>query len=241
MSPPTPHRWHASVHYRGVARSTSDDTDVILFRKNQCPGIDPPHPDPFPVIDTLLSIPFSLMFNLPRLVGLTDGSTFRLDLIKMAAEVASLWAWDPNVPLNTPVILDPQRNVMPRPIYDASRNATTFTTMRPSITASIPAGPSGSGPSGLDCVVQADSGAYIIDTSPHVRLHDGTLTIVPLNLDVRMEKEKICHTNIHVAATSLHSSTFHLSGSVETDTVDSNDESESSWTWLPFEAASELG
>jgi len=58
-----------------------------MFRKEQCPGIDPPHPDPFPVIDTLLSIPFSLMFNLPRLQGLISGSTLRLDLIKMATEV----------------------------------------------------------------------------------------------------------------------------------------------------------
>lgn len=202
---------------------------MTLFHKEQCPGIDPPHSDPFPVIDTLLSIPFSLLFNLPRLQGLTSGSTFRLDLIKMAMEVTTLWAWDPDVPVNTPVILNSQRNTMPRPIYDASRNA-TFATMRPSVTALIPAGPSASGTSAPNCVVQADLGAYIIGTSPHVHLHDDTLTIVPLDLNVCIEKEKIlCPTTTHVAAISFHGLTSHLSGSMESmhlDTVDSNDELE---------------
>jgi hypothetical protein len=119
-SPPTPHRWHAGVHYQGTLRNLPDDTDTTGFRKGQCPGIDPPHPNPFPVIDTLLSIPFSLLFNLPRLQGLISGSTFRLDLIKMATEVATLWAWDPDVPMNTPLVLNSQRDTMPQPIYDAS-------------------------------------------------------------------------------------------------------------------------
>ena len=61
------------------------------------------------------------MLNLPRLQGLTSGSTFRLDLIKVATDVSSLWAWDPDVSVNTPVILNSQRDAMPRPIYGASR------------------------------------------------------------------------------------------------------------------------
>ena len=62
-----------------------------------------------------------------------------------------------------------------------------------------------------------------------MRLHEGALTIVPLDLNVRIEKEKICHTTTHVAATSLLSLTSQLSGSMEgthSDTIDSGDESE---------------
>ncbi len=157
----------------------------------------------------------------------------------MATEVASLWAWDPDVPVNTPAILNSQRDAMPRPIYDASRNA-TFATMRPSVTASIPAGPSVSGTSAPGCVVQADSGAYIIGTSPHVCLHDGALTIAPLDLNVRTEKEKIRPTTTHVAATSLHGSTSHLSGSMESmhsNTVDSNDDSEATVDLVSLQAS----
>lgn len=212
---------------------------MIMFRKEQCPGIDPPHPDPFPIIDTLLSIPFSLMYNLPRLQGLISGSALRLDLIKMAAEVSTLWAWDPDVSVNTPVILNSLRDPMPRPIHDTSRNE-TFASMRPSVIASIPAGPSASGTPALDCVVQADSGAYIIGTSPHVRLHDGALTIVPLDLNLRIEKEKIRPPTTHVAATSLFGSISQLSGSMEgipSDTVDSADESKAKVDLIPLQAS----
>jgi len=128
---------------------------------------------------------------------------------------------------------------MPRPIYDAFRN-TTFAIMRPSVTASIPTEPSASGTSVPDCVVQADSGAYIIGMSPHVHLHDGALTIVPLDLNVRMEKEKLRPTTSLVAATSLHDSTSHLSGSMEiihSDTVDSNDESEAKVDLISLQAS----
>ena len=62
-----------------------------------------------------------------------------------------------------------------------------------------------------------------------MRLHDGALTIVPLDLNVRIEKEKIRHTTTHVAATSLLGSTSQLSRSMESmhsDTLDSDDESE---------------
>jgi hypothetical protein len=68
----------------------------ILYRKEQCPGVDPPHPDPFPVINTLLSIPFSLLHNLPRLSGLVNSSDYRSDLLTMSVEIATLWAWDPD-------------------------------------------------------------------------------------------------------------------------------------------------
>ena len=63
-----------------------------------------------------------------------------------------------------------------------------------------------------------------------MRLHDSALTIVPLvDLNVRIEKEKIRRTTTHVAATSSLGSTSQLSGSMESmhsDTVDSDDESE---------------
>ena len=62
-----------------------------------------------------------------------------------------------------------------------------------------------------------------------MHLHDGALTIIPLDLNVRIEKEKIRHTTTHVAATSLLGSTSQLSGRMESmhsDSVDSDDQSE---------------
>lgn len=169
---------------------------------------------------------------MPRLTGIIASSPFRLDLVKMTMEILDLWAWDPDIPEDTPTVTNTQRSPMPRPIYDASRNA-TFATMRPlpsgSSTAPIPTGPTAS--SGSRCVVQADSGAYIVGTSPQVRLQDGTLTTFPPDHNANMEKEQISHTPTHVASTCSLNHSISLSGTMQTTPElecgsDSNDEPE---------------
>ena len=73
-----------------------------------------------------------------------------------------------------------------------------------------------------------------------MRLHDGALTIVPLDLNVCIEKEKIRRTTTHVAATSLLGSTSQLSGSMESvhsDTVDSGDKSEAKVDLVSLQAS----
>jgi len=181
-----------------------------MFRKEQCPGIDPTHTHPFPVIETLLSIPFSLLHNLPRLSALVTSSRFRRDLVTMAVEIVSLWAWDPE-PLNVPITAtNPQRTAMPPPIYDDSRTA-TFTSMRPLPHSTAPSTGLGA-PSDSSCVVQADSGAYVIGSSPRVYLQDGALTAVPPEHDMDMEKPSI---GLTITAPSCMTRSASLSGSLE--------------------------
>ena len=75
-------------------------------------------------MNTLLSIPFSILFNIPRLAGLLTSNTFRLDLLGMALEIKPLWAWDPDISPSIPItVSNAQRSPMPRPINDDSRKA----------------------------------------------------------------------------------------------------------------------
>jgi hypothetical protein len=156
--PPTPHRWHASELFRG----TFTRTDVV-FRKDQCPGIDPPHANPFPVILTLLSIPFSVLYNLPRLSGLVTSSPFRCDLANMALEIVSLWAWDPApVPVKTSRSIKRSRRQNQSFIPREMRHLQTcgHGPLALQSPASYAAAASG--------VLQAESGEYIIGTPPRV-------------------------------------------------------------------------
>ncbi len=130
----------------------------------------------------------------------------------MAMEIVSLWVWDPE-PLNIPAS-NPQRTAMPPPIYDASRNA-TFAKMRPLPLSTAPSTVGRGAPSGSGCVVQADSGAYVIGTSPRVYLRNGALTAVPPEHDKDMEKELIGPMITHVAAPSSLNRSASLSGSLE--------------------------
>jgi len=210
----------AGIHYWGTLRSTPDSTDSTMFRKEQCPGIDPPHPDPFPVFNTLLSMPFSLLHNLPRLSSIITGSPFQRNLITMAVEIMRLWGWDSTFPTNTPItVSNTQCSPMPRPIYDPSCDA-TFAMMWPPPPCTMPNTVGLGAPSESGCVVQpeAASGAYVVGASHCVHLQNSALTAVPLDHNMNMEKEPICqwcHTVTHSAATSLTRSAS-LSGSIKT-------------------------
>ena len=179
-------------------------------------------------MDTLLSIPFSILFNIPRLAGLITKNTFQLDLLRMAVEVQSLWAWEPEISQNTPTTVSHmQRSPMPRPIYDASRNA-TFANMRLALAPNATPISADPASSGSRCIVLADSGAYLIGIPPKVQLQGGTLTTVPPDLDANtVEKEPSCHTTTHITVSSL-SRSVSLCGSMpslELECGNSNDES----------------
>ena len=195
-------RWHASTL---VGRSAP--TGPILFNKEQCPGVDPPHNNLFPIINTLFSIPFSLLHDFPRLAGLITGSRYQLDLLCMAVEVVRLWAWDPEVPQNPTVSPHLLRRSRPPPIYDPSREGITFVNMRPSSTSAIA---TTSNASGSGCVFRADSGQY----TPDVRLHDGAMTLFLPGYDVLRETDKICDPRT-CATASLSGSAFCPSASAE--------------------------
>ena len=88
---------HASYH-------AASDLDSFLRKERNsnctydsidCPGIGTSQWE-FPVIKTLLSIPFSLLYNLPRLAGLVPLSTYQQRLITMGSDIIRLWWWEPS-------------------------------------------------------------------------------------------------------------------------------------------------
>ena len=103
-----------------------------------CPGIDNPNClTPFPVIDTLLSIPFSLLHNLPRLCGIFPSTQYQQQLITLGTEIIRLWSWDPTRDMIADSIAIRNRNsatgqqddipaAKPVPLHDPSRNYTSF-------------------------------------------------------------------------------------------------------------------
>ncbi len=160
----------------------------------------------------MLSIPFSILHNLPRLSGLVNSSDYRSDLVTMSIEITTLWAWDPDAPPpNTSVVASNQRNPMPRPIHDDSRRNVTFANMRPSRIAlnSQHVGTTANSTQ-FSCISQADTGAYTIGIRPVVHFEDGILKTVPMDLDMNQEKEKICHIYTHAATSSFHRSPSYL-------------------------------
>jgi hypothetical protein len=112
--------------------------DIHIYTHKDCPGIDDPTcRKPFPIIETLLSIPFSLLHNLPRLAAIVPISVYQQQLITMGSEIISLWWWDPSPDLiknlekiclwkNASNQHDSTRNAEPDPIHHQSRSGTTF-------------------------------------------------------------------------------------------------------------------
>jgi len=136
------HRYHLSG-INPFAFVRKDGDDFTIYKTSDCPGIDDPtSAQCFPVIPTLLSIPFSLLNTTPRLAALLPLSTYQTELLAMAFEIIRLWWWDPS-----PQMLEESRatrrlniatdrqndgqSAKPLPIHDPSRTTTTFATMQP--------------------------------------------------------------------------------------------------------------
>jgi hypothetical protein len=154
----------------------------------------------------------------------------------MALEVVSLWAWDPDVPSNYPITtIDVRRSPMPLPIYDSSRDNTTYANMRP-LPSTTPAVRAASGSAlGTGCVAQ---GQFVIGTSIHVCLHHIALATVPPDLEVMRETEKMCCTALNSTATSsLHDSISYLSGSMDSEVTRSDTDHNSDDDMLDIEAS----
>jgi len=63
---------------------------VTVYRPEDCPGVEPYSAHQFPLINTLLSIPFSLLHTLPRLTSMAPSSKYHGDLVVMGREILSL-------------------------------------------------------------------------------------------------------------------------------------------------------
>ena len=131
----TQHRLHAACSLEPIMRNEGGRP---VFDHWDCPGIDNPTSlNPFPIIDTLLSIPFSLLHTLPRLAAIAPLSVYQRQLVTMGLEIVSLWWWDPppdliekseKICLQKNVLNqhDGTRSAKPYPIHDQSRHSTTF-------------------------------------------------------------------------------------------------------------------
>ena len=103
---------------------------------------DPPSGPNFPVLNTILSIPFSLLHNLPRLTALAPLSTYQQNLAIMALEIEKLWWWDPPPKLIEESLVIRAKNMAygqqsdlrtarPHPIYHSSRSSVTYRARKP--------------------------------------------------------------------------------------------------------------
>jgi len=140
----TPHRYHVSNSFPPFIRDMGDEGFKIYTPKD-CPGIDDPaNQNNFPIINTLLSIPFSLLHNIARLIGIVPLTFYEQNLITMGSVIIYLWWWDPslemlklseenrvrNVAANQQ---DDNRNPQPPPIHHPSRSSVTWQTKLPDI------------------------------------------------------------------------------------------------------------
>jgi hypothetical protein len=85
------------LHCAPSADSFKNERTGTTYTPKDCPGFEPDSMNRYPPINTLLSIPFSLLSNLPRLISISKESSSKCqrDLVKMGQEIISLWYWDP--------------------------------------------------------------------------------------------------------------------------------------------------
>lgn len=125
----TEHRYHCLDRYHSFLR-IEGNTSAVYSGQN-CPGVDVNCQRPFPIINTLLSIPFSVLYNLPRLGALLPHNEHQYALYMMAAKIVQLWWWDPpNMTLPTPPTLT-NAITKPHPINHPSRLNITFEKIHP--------------------------------------------------------------------------------------------------------------
>jgi len=153
------YRWHCAPTAYPVENVQTYPTQI--YKPVDCPGVEPYSSNQFPPINTLLSIPFSLLHNLPRLNSITSESSskYHSDLVTMGQEIVSLWYWDPlpseGGQLNTSVCMGSNPcNALPVPV---SNRSDTFEVLRPSAhdkdneqTDALQARPTFQSPSRLD-------------------------------------------------------------------------------------------
>ncbi|KIL64492.1 hypothetical protein M378DRAFT_163271 [Amanita muscaria Koide BX008] len=202
--PITQHRYHTGEGFPFPRNMGSDVTpSYVCYSAKDCPGIDDPNSQKtFPIIDTLLSIPFSLLHTLPRLSGIVPISTYQQQLLMMGLAVINLWWWDlpsklideskeiRNQNLNANK-QDDTRKAPPYPIHHGSRNATTFETKKPTLPYGDPCTPfSGHNLNQDQHIVESDSGL-----GGMLSLYQGKDGLLISGNDELGEMEDVLYTN----------------------------------------------
>ncbi|KAJ3850426.1 hypothetical protein EV368DRAFT_45306 [Lentinula lateritia] len=165
----TEHRLHLNpLTLRRVAITRYIDDEPVQYFSRSCPGIDTCAPrEQFLVIQTLLSIPFSVLHTVPRLAAFTGRSSYQRKVLEMGQHIMDLWDWDPpssSNPISTSVA---QRAPLPSPIFDPSRatlDHNSFTYSLPTI-LSLPLTSAGTSTSTQHILNLAD-GCVLVNTSP---------------------------------------------------------------------------
>jgi hypothetical protein len=175
------HRYHAAGDLDAFLRKQDDVNHE--YANTDCPGIDnPASQEIFPIIHTLLSIPFSLLGNLPRLTGLLPISRYQQKLITMSSEIIRLWWWDPSPDMKENLreihhtkIRQPEPK--PKPIHLIS---TTFSTAKPIVTYGTSTAHSSRCTPHHDArSVELPSGQILFDATPSVSLDRDGLLLSP--------------------------------------------------------------
>ncbi|KAJ7213593.1 hypothetical protein GGX14DRAFT_445505 [Mycena pura] len=85
-----------------------DGTGWVNYSPMQCPGIRVPGvTTPFPVIPTLLSVPFAVLHQVPRLASMSPLTAYQHNVLSVGLDVIRLWSWDPVVPQGVPSLAVP--------------------------------------------------------------------------------------------------------------------------------------
>jgi hypothetical protein len=181
----TKHRYHAAYNHERFTRlgNNPNGDDDHTYQYTACPGIDNPAGQ-FPIIDTLLSVPFSLLHCLPRLASLLSPTAHQQQLIVMGYEIMKLWWWEPTPELKEQsrriritVKKKTQPNPPPKPIHLITA---TFATIKPIIAFGTSTAHSSGGTSHqIASSVELPSGQIVSGTMPPVSLdRDGLLLTV---------------------------------------------------------------
>lgn len=99
----TQHRFHCTATVAPFSSAVdyddphSADPFYHFYHSRDCPGIDNPDSlTPLPVIDTLLSIPFSLLHNHTRLSAMLPQTSYQKQLVYLSQTIINLWFWNPS-------------------------------------------------------------------------------------------------------------------------------------------------
>ncbi|KAF8333696.1 hypothetical protein F5887DRAFT_1259663 [Amanita rubescens] len=211
----TLHRYHVADNFPTFIRDAGNDHIHIYFHRD-CPGIDnPTSQTAFPIINTLLSIPFSLLHNLPRLAGIVPISFYQQQLITMGSEIVSLWWWDPPPDLikkseeirlqkNAANQYDSTRGAKPYPINHQSRDGTTFLTKQPIITYGTPTTHSSNRNRNQDApTFELPSGQILLGTTPSFSRDGDELLLTPGYSDRLAETGDVQHADKEIVTDAM--------------------------------------
>ena len=213
----TQHRYHAANNLEPFVRIDENNKDIFFnYRYTDCPGFDNPV-NQFPVIDTLLSIPFSLLHTLPRLVSLLPSTCHQQKLIQMACEIIMLWWWEPSSDQQARVISvslqNTRRTIPPKPIH---LRCETFTSTMTTFGTHVPHS------------FELPSGQILIGIMPSVSLDTEGLVLHTSGSQVTREPKGITHPTkciVSSLALTIASDTWDVqTGGDDSDIVDERTE-----------------